>query len=276
MKGFYDLISSYQKEGIATALCTVVATKGSTPLKAGAKMLLTEKGVLHGTIGGGNLEKAVLRNAESLMGSGETKLFEHNLVQQHAMCCGGLVQLLIESILPIEQLFVFGSGHVGRALASFANESGFEVFVIDPRDEELRKLKPEIKNRLRFSYTEILPSLRFSARSYIAVLTYDHQLDREVIAYCVKQPHAYLGMIGSKRKVTITKNMFRSTALFTEEMLDQIDMPMGYDIKGKNPEEIAIGILAKIIEVKNKQKSRENSTFFDKDILIPTENNGDN
>lgn len=275
MKSLFDLISSYQKEGIYCALCTVVSTKGSTPLKSGAKMLLTEKGILHGTIGGGNLEKAVLKNATELMHSGETKLFEHNLVQQHGMCCGGLVQILIESIVPAEQLFIFGSGHVGRALASFAQECGFEVFMIDPRKEELEKLKQEIRNRLQFSYTEILPSLRFTSRSYIAVMTYDHQLDREVIAHCVKQPHAYLGMIGSKRKVTISKNMFRSTGLFTEEMLDHIDMPMGYDVKGKNPEEIAIGILAKIITVKNNKQLTGKIDFSDKDILIQIENNGD-
>lgn len=255
MKSIYQIVEEQRSAGIISALCTIVSTKGSTPLKTGAKMLITENGDFFGTIGGGQLEKAVMKDAKNIIILGETRLFEHNLLQQHGMCCGGIVQVLIETIFPAEKLFIFGSGHVGRALAFFAKDLDFDVFVIDPREEELNKLDTKIENRLNFSYDQILSKIPFNQQSYIAVMTYDHQLDREIVAYCLKQKHAYLGMIGSKRKVEITKKMFLSTEMYDEKEINQIDMPMGFDIRGKNPEEIAIGILAKIIEVKNKKNT---------------------
>lgn len=225
-------------------------------------MLVTEQGKLFGTIGGGNLEKKVIENSMEMIAAKESKLFRHNLLQQHGMCCGGTVDVFIECMMPPEKLYIFGAGHVGRALANYAADLSFQVYVIDSRAEELNRIQNNVINKLPLTYDRLLPSLPFDQRSYIAIMTYDHQIDREILAYCLKKPFAYLGMIGSKRKVEVTRKKFLSTQLYSIEELSRVDMPMGYNTGATGPEEIAISILAKIIEEKNKQK-----TFQEKEVL---------
>ncbi len=176
------------------------------------------------------------------------------------MCCGGTVNVYIESIMPPEKLYIFGAGHVGQALSNYASSLCFDVFVIDSRMEEINKIQNNSVNTVPLGHVEYLSKMIFDKQSYIAIMTYDHKIDREILAYCLKKPFAYLGMIGSQRKVAVTRKMFLSTQICSEEELSKVDMPMGFNINGTGPEEIAISLLAKIIEVKNKgnkpQKNR--------------------
>lgn len=254
MKSIFNIVEEIRQKGENCALCMIVSTSGSTPLKTGAKMLVTEKGELFGTIGGGNFEKKVIENAIDLIAKQESGFFSHNLVQQHGMCCGGSINVYIEFIMKPEKLYIFGSGHVGRALAKLAENLTFEVFVIDNRKKELDMLTSKEVQKIPLPYNEILPHLPFDKNTYITVMTYDHQIDREILAYCMKKDFAYLGMIGSKRKVEITRKMFLSTHMFTKKEFEEIDTPMGIQINAESPEEIAISIMAKLIEVKNKKK----------------------
>lgn len=262
MKSIYKIIEELRQKGENCALCVIVSTSGSTPLKTGAKMLVSEKGEMYGTIGGGNFEKKVIENAQELIAKQESGFFSHNLVQQHGMCCGGSINVYIEFIMRPEKLYIFGSGHVGRALARLAAAMPFDVYVIDNRKKELDLLELENIQKVPLTYTEILPHLPFDKNTYITVMTYDHQIDREILAYCMKKEFAYLGMIGSKRKVDITKKMFLSTHMFGEQEFAKVDTPMGININAESPEEIAISIMAKLIEVKNsrKKKIKENKT----------------
>jgi xanthine dehydrogenase accessory factor len=266
MKSLFKIIEEVKAKGENSALCIIVSTSGSTPLKTGSKMLVTENGEIFGTIGGGNLEKIVIENATTLIQKQESALFNHNLVQQHGMCCGGTVSIYIEFIMRPDKLYIFGSGHVGRALAKLASDLPFEVFVVDERKKELDQMKVTDVNKVPLAYNEILPHLPFNPNVYIAVMTYDHQIDREILAYCMKKEFAYLGMIGSKRKVEITKKMFLSTQLFSEREFAEIDTPMGININAESPEEIAISIMAKLIEVKNNKhntiKNKKPETIF--------------
>ncbi len=82
-------------------------------------------------------------------------------------------------------------------------------------------------------------------------MTYSHPVDRDILAYCIKKPHAYLGMIGSQRKVELTKKMFMQGLKISYEQLEKVDMPMGLNIGAEGPDEIALSIISKIIQVKN-------------------------
>lgn len=84
-------------------------------------------------------------------------------------------------------------------------------------------------------------------------MTYSHPIDRDILAFCIRKPHAYLGMIGSTRKVEMTKKIFIDGGIATKEDLDSVDMPMGFDIGAESPEEIAVSILARLISIKNKK-----------------------
>lgn len=268
MVNIFKIAEEEKAKGIHSALCIIVSTQGSTPLKTGAKMLVTQYGKIYGTIGGGNLEKKVIEDALDVIANNESKQFEHHLLQEHGMCCGGTVNVYIESIMPSEKLYIFGAGHVGRALANYASSLSFDVFVIDDRMEEITKIQNIAINTIHSGYVEHLSKLVFDKQTYIAIMTYDHKIDREILAYCTKKPYAYLGMIGSQRKVAVTRKMFLSTQICREEELEKVDMPMGFDINGTGPEEIAISILAKIIEVKNKRSKPKNNKIPDYKLAL--------
>lgn len=251
MKDIFQKIIEIQSKGEKAAVCTIISTKGSTPLKTGAKMIVWENGKIFGTIGGGNLEKGVITDAIKVIEENKASVFEHNLQLQHKMCCGGILNIYIEPIMQKKQLYIFGAGHVGKALVKYARDLDFEIFVIDNREEIFEDWDNEGYNKMVVDFNDVLSKLPFNDSSFIVVATYEHSIDRQIIFHCVKQPHAYLGMIGSKRKVEITKKMMITSKIATQEQIDNIHMPIGIDINAIDHNEIAISIVAELIKYKN-------------------------
>jgi xanthine dehydrogenase accessory factor len=168
------------------------------------------------------------------------------------MCCGGVVKIFIEPIMKTNKLYIFGAGHTGKALSRIMTELNFDTYIIDDRKEYIDKITDEKVNKINLSYKEILPTLPFDKNTFITIMTYEHSHDRDILSYCLKKDFAYLGMIGSKRKVSLTKKMFIDGDICTKEEIKKVDMPMGIDINAEGPEEIAISIASKIIAIKNK------------------------
>ena len=251
MSDIYDEIIIIKNSDRRAALCTVINTKGSAPRKTGAKMIVFEDGCIKGTIGGGNLEKKVIDEAIEVIKKSKPAVFKHDLLHQHSMCCGGVVEIYIEPIVKTKRLFIFGAGHTGQALAEFASHTGFEVFLIDDRKEYIDGCSAEGVNKMHLEHTAALRALPFDKNTYLVIATYSHQIDREILAYCTKKEWAYIGMIGSKRKIFVTKKVFIDSNIGSEEELGKIHMPIGVDINAETPEEIAISILAELIKVKN-------------------------
>ena len=252
MGSIFKHISDIQNSNEKWALCTVVGSKGSSPRKSGAKMMVRYDGYIKFTIGGGHLEQKVIENAIEVIKLGKPSLFEHKLIFDHGMCCGGTVEIFIEPIMNTKKLYIFGAGHTGDALAKISPDVDFEVVVIDERVEIVDdlSLNPEviIVNK---SHKQFLKTMSFDEHTYIVVLTHNHTYDKEIVEFCAQQKFAYLGMIGSQRKVEISKKGFVSSKSLTEEQMSKIDWPIGLDINAITPGEIAISILAKIINVKN-------------------------
>jgi len=251
VESIYEKIQKIKSGDLKAALCIVTATKGSTPRKTGSKMIVLENGFIHGTIGGGDLEKEVIKNAKEQIKLKYAQSFKHDLLQQHSMCCGGTMEIYIEPILNKRSLYIFGAGHTGEALARIMVMLDFEVFIIDDRDEFIDAIEIPDINKMKVNFDEVLPSLPFDDTTFIVIMTYSHPVDRNILSYCLKQSYAYLGMIGSKRKVETTKKMFLKGKIATAKELSKIDMPMGFDINAEGPEEIAISIAAKLVETKN-------------------------
>lgn len=253
MKNIFEKIADAQRINADVALCIIVSTKGSTPREEGAKMLVYPNGKIFGTIGGGDLEKKVIVNALHVLKTKKPTTFKHDLLHMHNMCCGGSVEIYIEPIMKKNKLYIFGAGHTGLALAKQALHFNFETVIVDDRKEYIDEINLEGINKLNMHYTLALPLLPFDENTFVAIMTYSHPYDRDILSYCIKKPFAYLGMIGSRRKVEMTKKMFADAGIGTMDELEKIDMPMGIDIGAEDPEEIAISILAKMIEVKNKK-----------------------
>jgi xanthine dehydrogenase accessory factor len=251
MEYIYKKISEIISSGQVVALCTVVSTKGSTPLKAGAKMIVWENGQIFSTIGGGRLEKACIDDAIGVIRNKKPQLFVHELKNQHGMCCGGAMEIFIEPVMQANKLFLFGAGHVGKALVKHALDLDFEIYVIDSREDIFNDWTIEGYKKVTGPFRDVMPGLPFDHSTYIVIATYDHQTDRDVLSFCMKQPHEYIGMIGSKNKIAQTKEMFITAGIATIEELGKVDMPVGIDIHAESADEIAISIVAKLIRVKN-------------------------
>ena len=252
MESIYNKILEILSQGEKAALCTVVSTKGSTPLKTGAKMIVWENGRIFGTIGGGPLEHSTVKDAIQVIKKKSPQLFLHNLKVQHEMCCGGSMEIYIEPLMPSKKLFMFGGGHVGKAVVKHALDLDFEITVIDSREEIFSDWTFTGYQKVTGDFPKVMPSLPYDNNTFIVIATLDHPTDNEVLAFCIHKPHYYLGMIGSKKKVATMKENLISEGIATEEELSRVDMPIGLDINAVTADEIAISIVAKLIREKNK------------------------
>jgi xanthine dehydrogenase accessory factor len=233
------------------ALCIVTGTQGSTPRKQGAKMIVYADGSIYGSIGGGSVEKEVADMAVSLIASGKPAKVAFNLDNDLGMHCGGTMEVYIEPLNPLQKLFIFGAGHIGKALAGFARGLEFSVTLFDPRENIFSDAAFAGFNCVSKEYFQAIEEAVFDENTYIVIVTPKHIYDEEILAVVARKPHAYLGMIGSTRKVDLLKKRFLEENLLTAEELEKIDMPIGLKFKAETPQEIAISILAKLIDVRN-------------------------
>ena len=257
MSEILDYLKILEEKNEVAALCVITETHGSTPRKVGSKMLVLKNANIIGSIGGGHLEKKVIEDALGIIETGGASCFEHALVYDHEMCCGGRLTIYIEAIIPKKNLYIFGAGHIGKALAEIAVELDFNVVVIDERHELISSIDHPLIKQVNLTHKKAFSQLSFSSEDMVAVITHDHAYDREIIAYCGKLKLAYLGMIGSRRKVEVSKKIFLENNLLSKEEMKFIDWPMGLDIKAQRPKEIAVSILAKLIQVRSELKKQK-------------------
>lgn len=248
-------LAECEESGVDVAICIIVSTSGSTPRKVGAKMLVYGDGSIFNTIGGGTLEMRVIKDALVAIAEGKSQVFTHALVQDHGMCCGGTVDIFIDPLVKNKKLYIFGAGHIGKALAHFASALAFEVTVIDERRESFKSWGAKDIAVINGKHRSAIKKLGFDKNTFITVVTHKHAYDREIVALCADQPHAYLGMIGSDRKVAMAKKVFAAAGNPSKKKLAHIDWPMGLNIKVETPDEIAISILAKLIDTRSKMTS---------------------
>lgn len=215
-------------------------------------MLVYENGSIEGTIGGGALEKKVIEQALEVLKNNEAKIVIHNLVSELAMCCGGTVELFIEPIMNRKKLYIFGAGHIGKTLAKFAPVLDFDVTLIDERYEAFETEEFSGCTLIKEDHANAISRLEFDEHTFVVILTHNHAYDREILALTSKKTHQYIGMIGSGRKVAMAKKNLIASNILNEESANLIDMPIGIDIEAITPQEIAISILAKLIDVRNK------------------------
>lgn len=244
-------INDVVKSGKKAALCIIVDTQGSSPRKTGSKMIVFEDGTQDGTIGGGSLELRVIDDARKVIEDSKAQKLSYDLGDDLSMNCGGSAEVYIEPINPEKQLFIFGAGHIGRVLARYALDFGFAVTLIDHRAGIENEVDLNAIGLDKRTYTEAAMEINFTDQSYIVIVTPKHKYDEEILEICAKKQNAYIGMIGSKTKVAKARKRFLEENILTDEELNKVDMPIGIKFNAQTPEEIAISILAKMIDVKN-------------------------
>jgi xanthine dehydrogenase accessory factor len=245
----WDWVSKLGELGRPVAIVTAVECKGSTPCTVGTKMLVVPGGEFFGTVGGGHLEKLAIADALACLASGESRTFHYPLGAKAGQCCGGVVDLFIEIAGTAPLLYLFGVGHVGRAVCRTLGGTSFEVHAVDERDDWLGSSElPSFVKRHAEPWDVFVKDATWDAsRTYVAIMTHRHDLDQEIVEALVERPARYLGLIGSQTKWRRFQDRLAARGVSAEK-LARVKCPIGLDIGGKAPQEVAISIAAELLK----------------------------
>lgn len=158
--------------------------------------------------------------------------------------------LFVRSYARPPRLIVIGAAHISQFLAPMATLAGFEVVIVDPRRAFAT---PERFEGVKLVHTwpdEALAELKLDATSAVVTLTHDPKLDDPALIAALKSPAFYVGALGSKR--THAKRVARLTEAGLADAIGRIHAPVGLDLGGRAPKEIAVSILAEVIQVRYK------------------------
>ena len=153
-----------------------------------------------------------------------------------------------------KKVVICGAGHVSMPVIEIAKMLGFRVTAIDDREQFVQNaLEHGADEGICSGFEEALAGITGDPDTFFIIVTRGHMSDSECLLSIVSKPHAYVGMIGSHRKVGLVKQMLADNGI-PQDVIDSVHTPIGLDIGAETPEEIAVAILAEIIEVKNKTR----------------------
>ena len=255
----YEELIRLKKKRVPAAIATVVETRGSTPRKAGAKMLVRKDGRISGTVGGGRTEADTIAAAQEVIRAGLPRTMEFSLTEEHGGVCGGSLVIYLEPLFVPEHLLVVGDGHVGRAVAQSARQVGFMVSMIGLSEaktgygpDEDAILHP--LNKLEEAFADI----GADANTYIFIATSDHHQDFEAVSVALATESCYIAVIGSKKKKAAMDNYLLDRG-FDGAAVSRIISPAGLDIGAETPTEIGVSIVAQMIKLKRTAPDADDS-----------------
>lgn len=235
------------------ALATIVKTRGATPRNLGAKMVVYPDGSIAGSIGGGEMERRVIAAAQEVLADNRPRYLDMTLSNEKRgdpLICGGEMEIFVEPLLTAPTLLLVGAGHVGAAVAEVAHFAGFRVTVLDDRPEFVTPESfPHAEERIAGDLVAQIKQLDISPRTYVVLVTRAHSLDAALLGAIVDRPAAYIGMLGSKRRVLTVMNTLKQQGV-DEAKLARVHAPIGVEINAETPQEIAISIMAEVIRAR--------------------------
>ena len=251
MLNWIELLNGFKKKKEPVALVTVTKCLGSTPCVVSSRMIVTINKKIYGTIGGGKLE--FLAIDESITALKENRIIEttYTLGPEFEQCCGGQVELIIEPMNQSPELFLFGAGHIGLEICKLLENTPFQVNLIDSRKDWLSKL--ELDKSIASctvdtnDFKTFKDAVKWGKNCYVLVLTHDHKIDLDIIAMAILQETKYLGLIGSKTKKVRFNNLLINEFSIKEGMTNVV-CPIGLDLGGNSPKEIAISVVAQLLK----------------------------
>jgi xanthine dehydrogenase accessory factor len=256
LHSFYEDLARLLEEHQTLAVATVIGTEDSTPRKTAAKMVVFPDGTIRGTIGGGDLEQTVIEDALDAMRNGDSFTKTYNLKGEEeggfGPICGGMASVYVEVIRSRETILLCGGGHIASAIAHMASILDMNIIVVDERNEYASKERfPQAMNVVQAGPAD--PKLRelVTPSTYVVILTHSHEHDKDVLKNLISTDAAYVGMIGSKKKVTAILEALSAEGVSDEE-LGRVHSPIGLDIGAETPAEIAVSILSEIVHMRRK------------------------
>lgn len=238
----YEELVRLKKTGRTGVLITVVESQGSTPRKAGAKMLVRDDRTTLGTVGGGAVEQRALRGAEEVFETGRSQMIACELTEAHGLTCGGSLRLYLEPLAPVPQLLVVGKGHIAQALSELGPRTGFAVTLLEPPANA--DAWPDLRDEIS--------TLANGPASAILIACPGHEQDFAAARAALEAKVGFVGVVGSRRKRK-TMDDYLSAQGCAAQGITAIASPVGLDIGAETPAEIALSILAQLIQNNRRQ-----------------------
>ncbi len=256
-----------KKKNEPFAIAMVVRREAPSSGKVGDKAVINKYGEIIGWIGGGCVKGIIVKEAENAMKTGIARLVKigKNLspskqegVMEYNMTCQseGMVEVFIEPILPQLHLMVIGKSAIAKALVKMGKLAGYRVTGV-AQDANLQTFEKVDELITQFN----LSTVKTTNASFIVVVT-QGEGDETALLEAVKKESAYLGFVASKKKFIAIKEYLQSSGV-DQQKIDAIVSPAGIDINAKKPEEVAISIMAQIIEIKNSKAAPLTFEKFD-------------
>ena len=248
MNNWIELLLDFKSKREHIALVTVTKVLGSAPCRIASKMIVTKDKNIFGTIGGGKLEFQVIDEAVKAIKENIIKEFTYTLGPEFEQCCGGKVELIIEPMNQTPELYLFGAGHIGIELCTILKNTPFNITLLDIRKNWKNTI--EIDKSIAFNNTNFdlyKQQINWGPNCYIVIMTHDHKLDFEITALALYSETNYIGLIGSKTKKNKFNNMLKNELNF-EAGISPVHCPIGLDLGGNTPKEIAISVAAELLK----------------------------
>jgi xanthine dehydrogenase accessory factor len=225
-----------------TASVHLVVIRGSEHI-LGLELLIRENGEITGTVGNQRDQKALDLAREVLRhGKSQRTMFDEE------------TELFLEYISPVATLVVVGGVHITVALVSLAKTLGFRTVLIDPRSVWGNAERfPNIDQLIQAWPQEAFRQVAITRGTGIVMLTHDPKLDDPALKIALTSPAFYVGALGSKTTNAKRRQRLLQDGL-TEEQWSRLHAPIGLDIGAETPEEIALAILAEVVEAYRKRK----------------------
>ena len=238
MRPFLDEILAAYEGKDDRAMATLVSGVGKS--SGGAKLFIRADGSTVGTLGEPGLDKRAIEAALELMPKGRDRWIESK----------DGAKLYVESFTTPPTLVVAGGGHVGKALYTVARFLGFRVIIVDDRPMYANRERfPEADKIVVDDFDAGLRSLNMTPNYYVVVATRGHKLDDIALTEAASSRAGYVGLLGSRRKaLLIYRNMIRQD--IPAERIAEIRSPVGLDLGGRTPEEIAMSIMAEVLALR--------------------------
>jgi xanthine dehydrogenase accessory factor len=251
----YEEIVRLKRAGEPFVLATTTENSGSSPRKAGAKMLLRRDGTLLGSVGGGRVESETILSARAALLEGTPRVLPFELSAENGFACGGAMTVYIEPYASAPRLVMFGAGHVGKAVATLAKGCGFHVTVVDERPEVATRQEFPCADELMLATVgEALELLQIAPESFVVVATPGHLTDFEAVRGALASEAHFIGLLGSRRKREALLKTLQEEG-YSEAQRARVVTPVGVAIGAETPEEIAVSIVGQLIQERRKNAS---------------------
>lgn len=248
----YRRAAELAEAGETVALATVIDVEGSTPRDSGARMLVREDGTIQGTIGGGTVEEltrdAALEAIEER--SPRSEHWELRRDGNTGMICGGEMTVFINVLSGSQRLIIAGAGHIAEPLAAMADVMGYEVCVVDDREEYAVPDRFPDAELYTGDYDTGIAEFGVTPNTAVAIASRSGTFDRIAAREALERDAYYVGLVASETKAEHVRDGLREDGL-DEEALDRLHSPVGLDLGGGGPEDVALSILAELNRVRH-------------------------